>query len=59
MARHMPQVGLDLIRVTEERDALITLLQDAYAIIEASDDPDCETWLGQARAALAKRLSPR
>ena len=54
MARHMPQIGLDLIRVTEERDALVTLLKDAVAIIEANDDPDCEAWLGQARAALAK-----
>lgn len=54
MARHTPQIRLDLIHVTEERKELIALLQDAYAIIEASDDPDCEAWLGQARAALAK-----
>jgi hypothetical protein len=25
-------------------------LQDAIAIIAALDDPDCESWLGQARA---------
>jgi hypothetical protein len=52
MARHIPQVKPDLIR--QQRDELLTLLQDACAIIEALDDPTCEAWLGQARAALAK-----
>jgi|GEM_PF-996202 hypothetical protein len=56
MARHMSQVRLDLARVTEERRELVALLKDAYSIIEAMDDPDCEAWLGQARAALAKAL---
>ena len=52
MARHIPQIKRDLMR--QQRDELLTLLQDAYAIIEALDDPTCEPWLGQARAALAK-----
>jgi hypothetical protein len=52
MARHIPQIKRDLMR--QQRDELLTLLRDAYAIIEALDDPTCEPWLGQARAALAK-----
>ena len=28
------------------------LLRDAYDIIEALDDPDCQHWLDQARAVL-------
>jgi hypothetical protein len=31
---------------------LIVLLDDAIAIIEASDDPDCRAWLTQAHATL-------
>jgi hypothetical protein len=54
MARHTPQARLDLARVSEERQGLITLLEEAIAIIEAADEPDCEAWLGQARATLAK-----
>ena len=45
---------LNLQRVTEQRNELRALLQDAYDIISAQDDPDCEAWLGQARATLAK-----
>jgi len=45
---------LNLHRMTEQRDELRALLQDAYDIISAQHDPDCEAWLGQARAALAK-----
>ena len=45
---------LNLQRMTEQRDELRALLQDAYDIISAQRDPDCEAWLGQARAALAK-----
>jgi hypothetical protein len=52
MARHTPQVKLDLQRVTEQRNRLIVLLDDAIAIIEASDDPDCRAWLTQAHATL-------
>jgi hypothetical protein len=52
MARHTPQVKLDLQRATEQRDRLAVLLDDAIAIIEASDDPDCRAWLTQAHATL-------
>ncbi len=52
MARHTPRVKLYLQRVTEQRDRLIVLLDDAIAIIEASDDPDCKAWLTQAHATL-------
>jgi hypothetical protein len=52
MARHTPQVKLDLQRITEQRDRLIMLLQDAYDIIEAADDPDCKNWLSLARYML-------
>jgi hypothetical protein len=52
MAQHTPQVKLDLQRVTEQRDRLIVLLDDAIAIIEAGDDPDCRAWLTQAHATL-------
>jgi hypothetical protein len=41
-------------RLTEQRNELRALLQDAYDIISAQHDPDCEAWLGQARATLAK-----
>jgi hypothetical protein len=36
---------------------LVALLQDAIDIVEAAGDPDCEHWLGQARAALARAQS--
>jgi hypothetical protein len=45
---------LNLQRITEQRNELRALLQDAYDIISAQNDPDCEAWLGQARVALAK-----
>jgi len=45
---------LNLERITEQRNELRALLQDAYDIISAQHDPDCEAWLGQARATLAK-----
>ena len=45
---------LNLQRMTEQRNELRALLQDAYDIISAQDDPDCEAWLGQVRAMLAK-----
>ena len=45
---------LNLQRITEQRNELRVLLQDAYDIISAQHDPDCEAWLGQARVALAK-----
>ena len=45
---------LDLQRMTEQRNELRALLQDAYDIISAQHDPDCEAWLGQVRATLAK-----
>jgi hypothetical protein len=49
-----PYSKLNLQRMTEQRNELRALLQDAYDIISAQHDPDCEAWLGQARAALAK-----
>ena len=49
-----PYSKLNLQRMTEQRNELRALLQDAYDIISAQDDPDCDAWLGQARAALAK-----
>ncbi len=52
MARHTPQVKLDLQYVTEERDKLAALLQDALEIIEAAGDPGNRHWIEQARAAL-------
>jgi hypothetical protein len=46
---------LNLQRITEQRNELRALLQDAYDIIsDQHDPPDCEAWLGQARATLAK-----
>jgi hypothetical protein len=45
---------LNLQRMTEQRNELRALLQDAYDIISARHDPDCEAWLGQVLAALAK-----
>ena len=45
---------LNLQRMTEQRNELRALLQDAYDIISAQHDPDCEAWLGQVRATLAK-----
>ena len=35
------------------RPRLQQLLEDAIAIIETCADPDCEAWLGQAKAELA------
>jgi hypothetical protein len=35
------------------RTRIADLIHDAISIIEACDDPDCEAWLGQARAELA------
>jgi hypothetical protein len=49
-----PHSKLNLQRMTEQRNELRALLQDAYDIISAQDDPDCEAWLGQARVTLAK-----
>jgi hypothetical protein len=49
-----PHSKLNLQRITEQRNELRALLQDAYDIISAQHDPDCEAWLGQARVALAK-----
>jgi hypothetical protein len=49
-----PHSKLNLQRITEQRNELRALLQDAYDIISAQHDPDCEAWLGQARATLAK-----
>ena len=49
-----PHSKLNLQRLTEQRNELRALLQDAYDIISAQHDPDCEAWLGKARAALAK-----
>jgi hypothetical protein len=49
-----PHSKLALQRTTEQRDEFRALLQDAYDIISAQNDSDCEAWLGQARAALAK-----
>jgi hypothetical protein len=45
---------LNLQRITEQRNELRALVQDAYDIISAQHNPDYEAWLGQARAALAK-----
>ncbi len=45
---------LNLQRMTEQRNELRALLQDAYDIISAQDDRDCDAWLGQVRATLAK-----
>jgi hypothetical protein len=45
---------LNLELITEQRNELRALLQDAYDIISAQHDPDCEAWLGQARVTLAK-----
>ena len=49
-----PHSKLNLQRIIEQRNELRELLQDAYDIISAQHDPDCEAWLGQARVALAK-----
>ena len=49
-----PHSKLNLQRIIEQRNELSALLQDAYDIISAQHDPDCEAWLGQARVALAK-----
>jgi hypothetical protein len=49
-----PHSKLNLQRIIEQRNELRALLQDAYDIISAQHDPDCEAWLGQARVALAK-----
>ena len=49
-----PHSKLNLQRMTEQRNELRALLEDAYDIISAQDDPDCEAWLGQARVTLAK-----
>jgi hypothetical protein len=49
-----PHSKLALQRMTEQRDELRALLQDAYDIISTQDDRDCEAWLGRARATLAK-----
>ena len=46
--------NLNLQRMTEQRNELRALLQDAYDIISAQGDSDCDAWLGQARVALAK-----
>jgi len=35
------------------RPRLQQLLEDAISIIETCGDPDCEAWLGQAKAVLA------
>jgi hypothetical protein len=35
------------------RPRLQQLLEDAISIIETCGDPDCEPWLGQAKAELA------
>jgi hypothetical protein len=35
------------------RTRIADLIRDAIDIIAACDDPDCEAWLGQARAELA------
>jgi hypothetical protein len=35
------------------RTRIADLIRDAIDIITACDDPDCEAWLGQARAELA------
>jgi hypothetical protein len=58
MARAESEIVADAIsalewdHTTEQRDRLIVLLDDAIAIIEASDDPDCRAWLTQAHATL-------
>ena len=49
-----PYSKLNWQRLTEQRNELRALLQDAYDIISAQDDPDCEAWLCRARAMLAK-----
>ncbi|MGB8893171.1 MAG: hypothetical protein WCD13_02455 [Pseudolabrys sp.] len=49
-----PHSKLNLQRMTEQRNELRALLQDAYDIISTQDDPDCVAWLGQARVTLAK-----
>ena len=49
-----PHSKLNLQRIIEQRNELRALLQDAYDIISAQHDPNCEAWLGQARVALAK-----
>jgi hypothetical protein len=49
-----PHSKLNLQRMTEQRNELRALLQDAYDIILAQGDSDREAWLGQARVALAE-----
>ena len=43
-----PYSKLNLQRITEQRNELRALLQVAYDIISAQDDPDCDAWLGQS-----------
>jgi hypothetical protein len=45
---------LNLQRMTEQRNELRALLKDGYDLISTQHDPDCEAWLGQVRAILAK-----
>jgi hypothetical protein len=40
--------------ITKEERELFELLQDAYDIITALDDPDCEAWIGQAKTTLER-----
>jgi hypothetical protein len=40
--------------MTEQRNELRALLKDGYDLISTQHDPDCEAWLGQVRAILAK-----
>ena len=49
-----PYSKLNWQRIIEQRNELRALLQDAYDIISAQHDPDCEAWLCRARATLAK-----
>jgi hypothetical protein len=57
MARHTPQVKLDLQRVTEQRDQLIAALEaiERTALSEGARH-DCEDIARMARAALGKVL---
>jgi hypothetical protein len=41
---------LNLQRMTEQRNELRALLQDAYDIISAQHDPDCEAFQGRTQA---------
>jgi hypothetical protein len=43
--------------ITEQERWLVELLSNAYDIITRLDDPDCDAWIGQAKAAMEEYSS--